>query len=353
MAPLPTLAPNRPYVVHRDDAPAYWLVGILWQVLATGAQTGNRYSLMEEVCHGGSGPPTHSHTQDEGFYVLDGQCTFNAGGVSLVAGPGTFIHVPRLTGHSFSVDRDTSRILNFYIPAGFELILMSIAAPAQELAAPAPDAVPMPPPRIVEQLSRDYGQAKVLGLPFVDPPTPENSVTEPSQAAPSKPFGATRDTARSYWSRGILWSVLADGAGTGGAYSVIEQLCPKGSGAPPHTHEQDEAFYLIEGQATFLLGDRQVAAGAGSHVWVPAGTVHGFRVDSETCRLLNVYTPAGFEELVELTGHPAGGLTLPPAGAPGGGDEMRGDPAVVAALMDRLGMRSVAVDDPLRSPSTP
>lgn len=343
MTQLSTIAANRPYAVHRDDAPAFWLIGILWQVLATGVQTGNRYTLMEELCHGGAGPPTHAHTQDEGFYVLDGQCTFNAGGVTLTAGPGFFAHVPRNTGHSFTVDHDTSRILNFYVPAGFEVILMSIAAPAKELVVPAPDAVEMPPPRLVEQLSRDYGQTKVLGLPFVDRPTPENSATTPSETAPTRPFGASRDTAPSYWSQGILWSVLATGEQTGGAYSVIEQLCPRGSGAPPHTHEQDEGFYIIEGEATFLIGDRHVSAGSGSFVWVPRGTVHAFRVDSETCRLLNVYTPAGFERAIMLTGHPAEIRTLPPAGeaTTSGADESR-----VRALFDEIGMRPVAVTNP-------
>lgn len=345
MTQLSTIAPNRPYALHRDDAPAYWLIGILWQALATGTQTGNRYCLLEEVCHAGAGPPTHTHTQDEGFYVLDGECTFNAGGVSVKAKAGTFIHIPRLTGHSFSVDHDTSRILNFYIPSGFELILMSIAAPAKELVAPAPDAVEMPPPRIVQQLSRDYGQAKVLGLPFVDRPTPENSRTEPSDTAPTQPFGLSRDTAPAYWSQGILWSVLATGEQTGGAYSVIEELCPKASGAPPHTHEQDEAFYIVEGEATFLLGDRQETARTGSFVWVPRGTVHSFRVDSETCRLLNIYTPAGFERMLPLTARPAESRTLPP---PGQGMAPDASDARVRVLFEEIGMTALAVADPLR-----
>lgn len=50
-----------PYVTNIDEAPAYWQVGILWLMLATGAQTGGEYSLMWQLCpkDSGPGPPYH------------------------------------------------------------------------------------------------------------------------------------------------------------------------------------------------------------------------------------------------------------------------------------------------------
>jgi len=41
-------------------------------------------------------------------------------------------------------------------------------------------------------------------------------------------------TSPSYWSAGILWSVLADAQATGGSYTLVEQLCPKGPLALMH-----------------------------------------------------------------------------------------------------------------------
>lgn len=62
----------------------------------------------------------------------------------------------------------------------------------------------------------------------------------------------------------------------GGAYVVLAGSFPPGEPAPPlHTHPHtDEAFYVAEGSATFLLGDREHPATVGSLVFVPRGTAH-------------------------------------------------------------------------------
>jgi mannose-6-phosphate isomerase-like protein (cupin superfamily) len=63
---------------------------------------------------------------------------------------------------------------------------------------------------------------------------------------------------------------------TGGAYVAIIGIFPPGEPAPPfHIHPNtDEGFYIAEGQATFLLGDREVTVSAGGLVFVPRGTPH-------------------------------------------------------------------------------
>ena len=61
-----------------------------------------------------------------------------------------------------------------------------------------------------------------------------------------------------------------------GSYVVLLGTFPAGDPAPPfHVHPHtDEAFYIAEGEATFLLGDRELPLGAGSLVFVPRGTAH-------------------------------------------------------------------------------
>jgi oxalate decarboxylase/phosphoglucose isomerase-like protein (cupin superfamily) len=65
-------------------------------------------------------------------------------------------------------------------------------------------------------------------------------------------------------------------AETQGAYVVIVGAFPPGQTAPPlHVHPHtDEAFYIGDGNATFLLGDREVPATAGGLVFVPRGMAH-------------------------------------------------------------------------------
>ena len=172
--------PISPYVLTNENSPAFWLIDNLWMPLAGSFLTNGNFCFIEQVCGTGiGGPPTHSHPSDEGLYILEGHCTFHAGGETVQAGPGTLVSVPRFVEHSFTVDVPHSRLLNFYSPGGFEMLLMSLATPAAERKPPAPGSVPMPPRWMVEECSREFGQIPGPSLPFADPPTKENMVTKP------------------------------------------------------------------------------------------------------------------------------------------------------------------------------
>ncbi|WP_375459288.1 hypothetical protein [uncultured Enterovirga sp.] len=84
---------SRPYATHAVTAPGYWMIGILWRVLASGVQTGNAMCLLDQRCSAGSGPTRHSHLQEEGLYVASGKVKFSAGGMDLAAGAGSLVTV--------------------------------------------------------------------------------------------------------------------------------------------------------------------------------------------------------------------------------------------------------------------
>jgi quercetin dioxygenase-like cupin family protein len=71
------------------------------------------------------GPPLHTHELwDEGFYVLEGEVTIQAGDDVVKATPGTFAFAPRGVARTFSNRTDTdARILVLFTPAGFERYL--------------------------------------------------------------------------------------------------------------------------------------------------------------------------------------------------------------------------------------
>ncbi len=338
----------RSYITTPDTAPNFWQIRNLWRVMATGIQTGGSFCALDQlVTTDGGGPSTHTHTQDEGLYVVSGHCTYNAAGQVIPAGSGSFVAIPRHTEHSFVVDAPGTQLLNFYLPAGFEMIIMSVSVPAERNELPPPDAdVPLPPRRLVEQLNRDYGVTEVLGRQFADPPSENNMVTKPTPGARVHPFRSDVATSPSYWYANGLFTVLADGPSTDNSYCLLEQLLPKGPSAPPHLHEwADEVFYILDGEAEFLLGNRIETAGKNALVFVPKGTVHAFRINSETARLLNLYTPAGFERCVAMLGSPTQSKTLPPPGWTQ--KEVPGDQRT--RLFADIGMRPVAVPDPFRS----
>lgn len=159
----------------------------------------------------------------------------------------------------------------------------------------------------------------------------------------STPFIKTRDNAPAHWGDDILWLILASGEDTGGRWSMMEELCPKGSGTPPHVHIwSDETFYVLEGEVTFLMNDEVSQVAAGSFVVIPRNTVHGFHVDSEAARILNNYTPASWETAVVALAESAESRTIPPCGC------IRPDRDRGTALMKAFGTTPVPGSDPLR-----
>ena len=61
-AALPLISGSEPLIRSNTAAPAYWLVDVLWIVLADGRDTGGRFSMMEQLLPQGSGPGPHTHT---------------------------------------------------------------------------------------------------------------------------------------------------------------------------------------------------------------------------------------------------------------------------------------------------
>ena len=158
----------------------------------------------------------------------------------------------------------------------------------------------------------------------------------------SEPFIHNVDTAPAYWLMDVLWIVLADGADTGGRYSMMEQLLPKGSGPGLHKHTwSDETFYMLDGEITILMGDDIRTARKGDFIMVPRNTRHAFRVDSDTARFLNGYTPASMEALVIERGTPTTERVLPPKG-------MGPPPMMNPGSFERYGMDALPGPDPLR-----
>lgn len=90
----------------------------------------------------------------------------------------------------------------------------------------------------------------------------------------------------------------ADGAETQDRYSISEWwLEPHTQGPGPHSHPEDDVFYVIEGTMSVLVGEHWTQAAKGSFVLVPGGTVHDF--ENRTDRragLLNVSVPGAFEK---------------------------------------------------------
>ncbi|MGH2617159.1 MAG: cupin domain-containing protein [Thermomicrobiales bacterium] len=136
---------------------------------------------------------------------------------------------------------------------------------------------------------------------------------EMNQAQPLPPVAVAAEEGEARWWLGALAVVKTTAAGTGGLMSIVEVTNAAGDEAPWHVHHrEDEGFWILEGSATFEVGETTVEARAGDYLFGPRDIPHRYTVGPAGCRMLFLMTPGGFEDLVIAMSEPAGSRTLPP-----------------------------------------
>jgi quercetin dioxygenase-like cupin family protein len=89
---------------------------------------------------------------------------------------------------------------------------------------------------------------------------------------------------------------LCPGDNTGRAWSLMEAVLPMDAGPPAHEHPWDEAYYVIEGEVRFTLGDKVQHVKTGDFIYAPGGTLHAFQgVSEKPARILVFDAPAAAE----------------------------------------------------------
>jgi quercetin dioxygenase-like cupin family protein len=97
--------------------------------------------------------------------------------------------------------------------------------------------------------------------------------------------------------QGLTTNVLLRSEQTGGHVSLTEiEVPPHTAGPPLHTHDFDEAFYMVEGELVFQVEDVLVPKGTGELSFAPRNVAHTLANQSDApARYVLVCTPAGFE----------------------------------------------------------
>jgi len=112
---------------------------------------------------------------------------------------------------------------------------------------------------------------------------------------------------------GDAYSILVSGAETAGRYCLIDMLVPDGGGPPPHRHDFEEMFTLLEGELELTFRGQTTTVRAGSSVGIPANAPHAFtNATDRPARLLCLCAPAGQEEFFASVGVQVATRTTPP-----------------------------------------
>lgn len=104
-------------------------------------------------------------------------------------------------------------------------------------------------------------------------------------------------TTQGYLVAGCTFHFLLLGESGGGSSGVMEILVPPGVGPNLHIHhDEEEQFYVLEGDVVFTVGGQTIHAHTGDFIHIPRGTAHGFQNGDSTARLLALYIPGGLEK---------------------------------------------------------
>ena len=135
----------------------------------------------------------------------------------------------------------------------------------------------------------------------------------PPETILAKPYRvASGEGLADVWWKGGRITVKTAGAETGDAFSQIETDDPRGTATPLHLHHnEDETFYVLAGEVTFVVGDERIDVSTGDFLFAPRGIAHAYIVRSERARMLVTASPAGIEQVLVGLGVPATGREPP------------------------------------------
>jgi len=146
--------------------------------------------------------------------------------------------------------------------------------------------------------------------------------------------GATTETTRFYM--GSLMSFLVKSSETQNSLCIAEYRSRPGHEPPPHIHlDQDEVFYLLEGELeVYCLGQVRIVR-AGEAVFLPRDQAHAWYVTSSTIRALVMTSPGGLDGYFEEMSSPATSMELPPAAT----TYAQADPTQAIAIGEKHGIK--------------
>lgn len=127
---------------------------------------------------------------------------------------------------------------------------------------------------------------------------------------------AKPDTDQSLLHLGIVgdtYTTLVTGDDTDGRFCLIDMHIPPGGGPPPHRHDFEETFIVLDGELSLTFRGQKLTAVAGTTVNIPSNAPHQFHNSSGApVRALLLCSPSGQEVFFARVGIPVATRTTPP-----------------------------------------
>ena len=141
------------------------------------------------------------------------------------------------------------------------------------------------------------------------------------------PFALATDEVESFAFLGQRVRIMVDGERSANAFAATVIEGPRGPASPLHVQPlEDETFFVLDGRITAHIDGHEYGAETGGVVFVPRGTPHAYRIDTERATVLVVNTPAGHERFFRGLSDQEPGPEQLAAAAAAAGFEILGPP---------------------------
>jgi quercetin dioxygenase-like cupin family protein len=113
---------------------------------------------------------------------------------------------------------------------------------------------------------------------------------------------------------GDTYTILVTGEDTNGRFCLIDMHIPPGGGPPPHRHDFEETFTLLEGELEATFRGKKSIVRAGETIHIPANAPHQFHnASAAPVRLHCICSPAGLDKFFMEAGVPVATRTTAPS----------------------------------------
>jgi len=150
------------------------------------------------------------------------------------------------------------------------------------------------------------GKTKVSKQPSAIPPDDPHrnlAVAQPGTDQSLPHIGVVGDT----------YTILLTGKDTAGRFCLIDMHVPPNGGPPPHRHDFEETFTVLEGELQAIFRGTKRVVRAGETIHIPANAPHQFHnASSQPVRMLCICSPSGQEDFFLEVGIPVATRTTPP-----------------------------------------
>ncbi|ADB37001.1 quercetin 2,3-dioxygenase [Spirosoma linguale] len=282
-----------PFYTRSDGGERYLVGGLVVNMMARAADTGDLYEWT--VITGGKGAmlPSHTHAQThEAIMVLDGEVELWLADKHYRLIKGDFASVPPGIPHAFKMMAHHTQLVSMTNGNQMGALYRSLGKPYAGYVQPS-DEVPALDQVILKNAER------VADVRFDSKPLASGNTERVTNAQLPKsavPYVLAVGEGDHYTIGNELFGVLCDNATTNNKLLVVTTEGPATQMIIKHYHlKHSEAFFCIDGQLRMIANQSTIDAYPGDFVSVPAGTIHAYQLIKPYTRFMGLLTPGIFE----------------------------------------------------------